>query len=118
MQPTCSVEFSHRLEWGISCGLLLRYRSTDAALWAGALAASLVCRTSLPSSPRTSNFTCTSWVVSSCCCGVAQRAHLQDYKSLERRLASPAGLSQQELQEKRQHLARCKQVRRPAQADT
>jgi hypothetical protein len=35
---------------------------------------------------------------------------LQDYKSIERLLANPVGLSQQELQEKRQHLGRCKQV--------
>ncbi|WIA10509.1 hypothetical protein OEZ85_010698 [Tetradesmus obliquus] len=34
---------------------------------------------------------------------------VQDYKSIERLLANPAGLSQQELQEKRQHLGRCKQ---------
>jgi hypothetical protein len=40
---------------------------------------------------------------------------LQDYKSIERLLANPVGLSQQELQEKRQHLGRCKQVTSMAQ---
>lgn len=53
-------------------------------------------------------------IIGMCCASPASaldRVRVQDYKSIERLLANPAGLSQQELQEKRQHLGRCKQVR-------